>query len=183
MRLNILIGNRAERIPRLMKELETQGITDYELWDGIFERSAKVKENINAAHRQIVEYADVAGWEEVCIAEDDVRFTHPNSWNFFLSNKPKEFDVYLSSTYTCEYNSDGTLYSFSGLHCYIVSRRFYKTFLSLPSIDHIDRAMSGLGVFIECSPYIAEQYNGFSSNTGKDEKYEHLMNGKIRYCG
>ena len=174
----MIIGNRSERIPRLIKELEAQGITDYELWDGIFERSNKVKENINAAHRQIVEYADVAGWEECCIAEDDVKFCDEGAWDFFLKNKPKDFDIYLAGIYTGEIKEDNTTDYFCGFHLYIVNQRFYKKYLSVDKHDHIDRGLKGMGKFVVCQPFAAIQYEGFSANTGKDEVYEQLLQGR-----
>lgn len=180
-RLNIIIGNRAERTPRLMKELEEQSITNYMLWDGIHLPS--IKESINLAHKQIIRYAKLAEFDEVIIAEDDVKFTHPNSWKFFLENKPKDFDIYLSMIYTGDIDDNNKLNWFTGMTLYIVKEKFYDTFLSVPDSEHIDRALAYLGNYIMCNPYIAEQYDGISSNSGQNEKYGHLLEGKIRYIG
>src|SRR5438046_583436 len=111
MRLNVICGNRSERIPRLINELANQGITDYELWDGIFLPS--IKESINRAHKQIVEYAKLAGWEAVAIAEDDIKFTHENSWQYFLQNMPPNYDLYLSMVYTAEFTEKNIVSAFT----------------------------------------------------------------------
>lgn len=181
-RLNIICGNRSERMPLLMKELETQGITDYTLWDGVYKYDS-VKENINAAHKQIVEYSKIAEFSEVIIAEDDLVFTHPESWKQFLKNIPDRYDIYLGGCYSPVFNPDNTLKSFCGLHLYSIHESFYDTFLSLPKHEHIDRSMEGLGRFILADPMVAVQRNGFSSNTGKDEIYDNLLEGRNLFAG
>jgi len=76
---------------------------------------------------------------------------------------------------------DNTVDSFCGLGLYGVSRSFYDTFLAADPYDHIDRSLSGKGKFVVCNPFVAEQYDGHSSNTGKEEKYQHLMEGKKKF--
>lgn len=165
----------------LFKELQTQNITDYEFWDGIYLPS--IKASINAAHKQIVEYAMVAGWDEVAIAEDDLKMTHHKSWKYFLSQKPTDFDLYLGGIFLGEPDENGVVSDFTGLSCYIVSRRFFNTFLSTNPDEHLDRALCGLGKYIVCRPFICTQYDGFSSNTGKIESYEYLQRNRIFYNG
>lgn len=173
MKLNVIVGNRAERLPRLKQELLTQGVTDFEFWKGIYLPS--VKRSINLAHKQIIEYAQVAEWDEVTIAEDDIQFTHLDSWKYYLDNKPNDFDIYLGMVYLGEPDENNVIADFTGLTLYTVSRRFYDTFLSTDEDAHLDRALAGLGKYIVCSPFVAIQYNGFSSNTGKDENYDSLL--------
>ena len=164
-------------MPRLMAELEAQGITDYEFWPGVFKYDS-VKQNVNAAHRQIVEYAQLAEWPEVAIAEDDVKFFGEGAWQFFLDNKPDDYDLYLSSVYVGDLKVDDTVEHFCGFGLYIVNQRFYDKFLAVDKHEHIDRAMKGKGKFVVCNPFVAEQYDGHSSNTGKDEKYRNLLSGR-----
>jgi hypothetical protein len=163
-----------------MSELERQGILDYEFWDGVYLPS--IRASINAAHKQIVEFARLAEYPEVCIAEDDIVGTHPNSWNYFLSQKPKEYDMYLSMVYLGDI-IDGRVESFTGMTLYSVSRKFYDKFLSVDPNEHIDRALAGLGDYHVCHPFTFIQRNGFSSNTGKMEEYDQLLNGRILYNG
>lgn len=160
-----------------MNELETQGINDYEFWPGVYKYDS-AKENINAAHKQIVEYAKVAGFESVAIAEDDIKFFAPGAWDYFIKNTPTDYDLYMSSVYVGDIAQDNTVSDFCGFGLYIVHSHFYDKFLSADKYDHIDRAMKGLGRFIVCDPFIAGQWDGFSSNTGKEETYGNLMNGR-----
>lgn len=182
MKLHIIHGNRrAERLPLLLEQLKFAGIENYELWDGVYLPS--IKAGINAAHKQIVEYAKIAEWPEVCIAEDDIVFTHPNSYNYFLEQKPNDFDIYLSMFYTGNPDENNIVTKFTGLTMYIVHQRFYDTFLSVPDDDHIDVLLSGLGKYVVCPEFAAIQRNGFSSNTGQKEVYDSLLVGRKMYNG
>lgn len=164
-----------------MQELKRQGIDDYELWDSVYLPS--VKASINAAHRQIVEFAKAAGYLEVLIAEDDFIGTHENSFKFFLSQKPADYDLYLSMIYMGEVDGDNCTKDFHGMTLYSVHSRFYDTFLNVDTKDHIDRALTGLGKFVVCNPFTFIQRNGFSSNTGKEENYDALLGGRKLYLG
>jgi len=171
-----------ERYERLIKELAEQGITNYSIFPAIHDITS-VKKGINLAHKSVIEYAQLAGFEEVCVMEDDIKGTHPNSWNFFLQNKPKDFDIYLSGIYTGVIQPDNSVRNWCGFHCYIVAKRFYETFLSVEDDAHIDQALSGLGKVYVCNPFAFIQYEGISSNTGKFEAYDHLLQGRDLYSG
>ncbi len=181
-RLNIIVGNRAERLPLLVAELDRQGIDDFEFWDGVYLRHS-VKASINEAHKQIVRYAQLAGFREVLIAEDDFVGTHENSFKFFLSQKPEQYDLYLSQVYLGELDDKNMVKSFTGMTMYFVHSRFYETFLSTDPEEHIDRALGGLGDYHVCVPFPFIQRNGFSSNTGKNEVYDTLLQGRKLFGG
>lgn len=177
-RVNIIVGNRSERMPLLMKELETQGITNYKFWDGVYDSHRHAKENISLAHKQIVEWAKIAEFDSVIIAEDDFKGTHPDSWKYFLEHSPSDYDLYLSSIFVGEIGGDGTVKDFCGMTLYIVHSRFYDQFLAADPHDHIDRALTGKGKFVVCQPFTFIQHNGFSSNTGAYETYDNLLGGR-----
>jgi hypothetical protein len=174
LRLNLIHGNRSERLQTLKEQLRSNNVTDYEFWEGVYRPS--IKASINEAHKQIVMYAKIAGWKEVCIAEDDLIFTSPKSWEYFLDNKPKDYDLYLSMIYLGEPDENNEVKDFTGLTMYCVHERFYDTFLNTPYDDHLDRLLSKTeGKFVVCNPFVAKQTNGFSSNTGKMENYDQLL--------
>jgi hypothetical protein len=166
----------------LMKELEQQGIYKYMLFPSVYHPKSAMQ-GINLAHRQCIEYAKIAEFPEILIMEDDIRFTSPKSFEYFLNQKPNDFDIYLGGVYVSNPNADGTLHDFCGFHCYIVKADFYDTYLSVPYDEHIDRAMSGKGKFILCDPMIAIQHSGYSHNTKRHETYENLLVGKNLYNG
>jgi hypothetical protein len=181
LKLNIICGNRYERKPLLIDELERQGIDDFEFWEGIYLPS--VKASINAAHRQIVEFAQVAGYKEVMIAEDDFMGTHSNSFKYFLANKPPTFDIYLSQVYLGDIDETKRVEKFTGMTLYIVAEKFYDKFLSVNPEEHIDHALANLGDYHVCNPFAFIQRDGYSSNTGKHEKYGSLLANRKLYLG
>lgn len=181
-RLNIIVGKRSERMPLLMQEMDRQGISNYEFWDGVY--LPTVKSSINAAHRQIVKYAKLAEFPEVLIAEDDFVGTHPDSFKFFLSNKPRQYDLYLSMVYLGELDENKRVKQFTGMTMYFVSERYYDRFLAVNPDEHIDVALSEIGGnFVVCDPFAFIQRNGFSSNTGKEENYDILLKNRRLFGG
>lgn len=181
MLLNIITGSKSERIPRLYKELSEQGITDYKFWPGVFLPS--VKKSINLAHKQIVEWAYENDLPEVAIAEDDFKGTNPNSWNFFLQNKPADFDIYLSSVFMGDLDGENKVHDFTGLTLYIIKNQFFAKFLTTPDDDHLDVLLGGLGDYRVCNPFTFIQYDGVSSNTGKIETYANFFVNRNLYVG
>ncbi len=181
-RLNIISGHRAERLPLLMQELERQEITNYKLWDAVFLPS--VKASINAAHKQIVEYAKIAEFDSVIIAEDDFEATHSNSFKFFLENEPAQYDIYLSSVFLGDLDENNLVKRFTGLTLYKVSHRYYDKFLSADPSEHLDHALSDIGGrFAVCNPFTFIQRDGISGNTGKHETYKSMFQNRVLYSG
>lgn len=179
----INMPNDTERLKRLVVELSNQGIDQYTIFPGIHDRRS-VKAGINLAHKSVIEYAKEAGFEEVCVMEDDLKACHPtDSWRYFLNQKPKYFDIYLSGIYMGEILPGNVVKNFCGFHCYIVHQRFYDTFLSTEEDAHIDQALAGLGKYVVCEPFAFVQYEGVSSNTGKFESYDRLLQGRSLYTG
>jgi hypothetical protein len=129
----------------------------------------------------IVEDALEQGLEFTIIFEDDIKFTDIGAWDYFLANKPKSFDLYLGGIYLGDILPDNTVKSFTALHCYIIHCKFYSTFLSTPDNIHIDNSLANLGDYHVCNPMVAIQYGGYSSNTGKDETYDNLLQNRVLY--
>jgi len=117
------------------------------------------------------------------IAEDDFVGTHEDSFRYFLENEPPEYDLYLSMVYLGDLDGENRVKSFTGLTLYIVHSKFYDKFLSVDPNEHIDRALAGMGDFRVCNPFTFIQHNGWSSNTGKEEKYDNLLEGRKLFGG
>ena len=94
MSLNIIyLRHRIDRLALLQKELDHEKITNYRIWDGIIDENPCV--GIARAHKQIIRFAKESRLPEIVIAEDDLHFTTQGAFEFFLSNKPNVFDIYL----------------------------------------------------------------------------------------
>lgn len=139
--------------------------------------------NVNAAHKQVVRYAQAQGLKEALIMEDDVEFLGAGALQRFLSSKPQDFDLYLSGVYSGMVKSDGTVQGFAGMQCYIIHERYYATFLSSNERRDIDRAQGEQGRFIVCIPFAAIQHETWSDHNGSVldnkkhlEKYSKYIN-------
>lgn len=181
----IHMPHRTDRMNNLMRQFEEQNITDYKIWDAIVHPMV-THVGVAKSHKMIVEFAKQNHLPEVLIMEDDVCFSAKGAFDYFLANKPKDFDIYLSSIYHGLLNENNTVDDFCGLHCYIVHERFYDTFIDLPiqkdgSEMHIDRAFMNIGKYIVCDPFIAYQLDGYSDNKKGMGTYKHLMAGRKFY--
>jgi hypothetical protein len=123
--------------------------------------------SISKGHKQIVRYARDNNLTDICIAEDDIQFTSIKGWQYFLDNKPEDFDIYIGGHYSGIHLPDNSVYSFTGLTIYCISSRFYNTFLSTNELRNIDGALAGSGRFVVCNPEIAKQLNGYSFHRKK----------------
>jgi hypothetical protein len=161
MTLNVLhLPRRKDRYINLIGQLSYVGITDYQIWEG-FEFEPVVTA-ISQSFKRIVKDAQERGLEMVAIAEDDVWFTHPDSWKYFLENIPPYFDVYLSSYYSGTETFGGRVENYRGNSLIVVHSRFYEKFLNLDESINIDNAMDGLGEYFVCPLFAAIQFPGYS---------------------
>lgn len=177
---NIIHDKHGRRHRQLMKEINDQNI-DYVFWNPIFE-SAFTNQNISRAHKQIVQYASDKNMDMVLIMEDDVAFTCPGAFKYFINNIPKVFDLYLAGIYSGRLRFDDTVCPFSATHCYIVNRDFYDTFLSVNEALPIDAGLSELsGTYKVCNPMTAFQHTGLSYNTGRLQDYSPRIKGYKKY--
>ena len=149
-----------------------------------------VCKGISRAHKQIVH----ANYDlpEIVIMEDDIHFPAKDGLKYFFDSKPEDFDMYLGGVYSGGIIKEKTISSsgettgyitknFSGLHLYIIRKRFYDTFLNIDETHPLDRGMAGKGIFKVCYPFAAIQHNGFSYNTGKEEDYTLYLKGRKIY--
>jgi hypothetical protein len=177
--VNIInLPHRMDRLLLCKQELASQNITDYKIWPGIID-PVKVFRGISQAHKQIVSFAKDNGLPEVLIGEDDLMFTCARSFEYFMENKPSDYDVYLASIYNGQLNEDNTVRDLAGFTFYMVHSRFYDTFLSLSENDHIDRSLRLYkGRYVVCNPFIAIQRDGFSDNKRKICNYRSYMKNR-----
>jgi hypothetical protein len=163
--INIIHNSeRLDRLKTLEYELENQGIKDWNKWDAIYDvKGAHI--GINAAHKQIVRWAKEQGLPEVLIGEDDLKFTDKGAFDYFISNKPLDYDLYLCGIFCGQINDNNLTKEFTGMTLYFVNERFYDTYLSLDPNKHIDAALANNGKYVVSNPFVAVQYNGFSDNT------------------
>lgn len=171
--------DRLDRLTILKKELENQGIEHYRLWDSIHDETSVVK-GINLAHKQIVQFAKDEGLEEVLIWEDDIKFYSNKGFEYYLKNKPTDYDIYLGGIFLGEIK-EGKVDRFTALHCYIVHNRFYDTFLNTPDNIHLDAALADVGKYVVCEPMVCAQHNGYSQNSNNYCNFDVILSQRTWY--
>ena len=172
MLLNVIhLAKRADRFDLLKKELHSQNIKKHKIWDGIIDPNIPVR-GISQAHKQIVRYAQRKKLPEILIGEDDLHFTEEVAFQFFINNKPLDYDIYLGGILEGKIKKDNTVIDFSGLTFYLINERFYNIFLSMPENFNLDRALRNKGKFIVCNPFVVVQHNGFSDNVKQFCNYD-----------
>lgn len=155
---------------KLNIELQQQNITDFTIVPGVY--NATPYQGIVQAHCQLVAMAKRLSWPKIRIAEDDIKFTAPGAYDYYLANEPEKMDLYLGSVTYGVFNSDHSLVEdFAGLTIYTVYAPFYDTFLSVASDEHMDRGLRYKGKYAVCDPMIVVQYEGYSDNHGKVVNY------------
>jgi hypothetical protein len=165
MTLNIIhLPQRNDRMEILLGELSSQHIVNFKLWDGIIDPD-KTCSGISRAHKQVVHFAKENKFPEVLIAEDDLHFTAPGAFDFFIKNKPPDFDIYLGGISHGKLDPENHVFDFAGAFFYILHSRFYDEFLDVSEDVHIDRGLRGKGKYIVCDPFVVTEHPGFSDNT------------------
>lgn len=178
------LNHRQDRMDNLMKQFKEQNIIDYTIVEG-FRDLAAVFRGISISHNSIVALAAQQGLESVTIAEDDICFTAPGAWQYYLENIPKSYDIFLGGIYEGKINEENRImpdpFSFSGLTLYTVHSRFYNEFLNMNIMAHKDKQLgsfAGKFKYIVCNPFVAIQMDGYSDQKKQYCKYEHLLKGR-----
>ncbi len=174
MLLNIIhLEKRSDRRLLFIREIENQSIIEYRIWPGILTPEPPI--GITLAHKQIVADALSSSKPCVMIAEDDLKFTAGNAYQYFLQHLPTDFDLYLGGIMYGKVKPDKTVERFAGLTLYVVHQRFYETFLQLPNDKHLDQALDNKGKYKVCDPMVVTQYDGYSDNHKKLMQYDHYI--------
>lgn len=182
MILNVInLPSRPDRKESAIQQLDAQGVS-YVFWDGVVTKERKV--GISIAHKNIVRHAKESNMERVFIAEDDISFTHKDSFKYFIENMPEDFDLYLSGYYSGSVDENNMITKFSGLTLYCVSNQYFDKFLSASEKFHLDTALGMIGGKFYVSPkFCATQVAGFSDQRNRYADDSKRLVGKPMYHG
>lgn len=182
----INLPKRTDRMSKFEIQASEQNMP-FKRWDGIIDLAC-VFRGISAAHRRIIMYAKTKGLSKCFVAEDDCIFTGFGAWDYFISQMPKEADMYFASFYEGKVDGNNRLIKgnshdelLSGMTLYVVYERFYDVFLNINPMDHIDKSLGLLAdkyEFYVCNPFVAIQSNGWSDNKKKECNYDKYMIGR-----
>lgn len=174
------------RLKLLLEELSKSGISEYTILRGVYEPS-NTKKAIHEGHRQIVLEAKKNVLENCIVAEDDLVFTSPNSYRYFLSQIPKSYDLFCGLFYAGSMEGNRIMNGASGIMTlYSIHNRFYDFFLSLDTNTHIDRELGQTAYkheYYVCQPMVVTQRGGWSFNRREVQYYDDYLVGKELFSG
>lgn len=183
--LNIIhLPKRNDRLQSLMEEMNVQGIP-YKMWEGILYKPAHT--GISKAHKQIVQWAKYTSKPFVVIAEDDIKFSCPGAWKYFLSQIPSSYDLFCGVILSGQVDGNRivTTTGMSGTNTlYAIHERFYDFFLSVDESKHLDRELgrfSNINEYYVCNPMVCTQMGGYSDNHRRVYHYDAYLEGKKLY--
>lgn len=188
---------RTDREILYKKELMEQGLmnmleqTEVEIIPAVKEYG-NVWKNISEAHKNCIREAVKDDLPEVMILEDDVKFSAPGAYNEFIrlsGELSEDWDLFTGGSYDymIEHNGNGShhmrepftkLRRFSGLHCYIVRKRFYQHFLETRGVTNLDKAL--VGNIWMAWPQLGLQHTTYSDNVKKKIDYNTVFAKKIK---
>lgn len=168
--------SREERLLSICKQSKEQGFA-VRFWEGIFEINGV---GINKSFKKIVRWAKEQGLKMVCIGEDDLLFSAPGAWQYYLDNMPEEFDTYSGGVYSGEIKDGRIINGYSGHTLITVHERFYDFFLSVTDNDHLDRRLGNYcfeKMYRVVEPFVVYQIQGYSDNFRRMAKHSSYLEG------
>lgn len=166
--------SREERVLNVCRQSKEQGFA-VRFWEGIMEPNGV---GINKAFKQIVRWAKAEGLDMVCIGEDDLTFSAPGAWQYYLDNMPDEFDIYSGGIYSGEIKEGRIMNGYSGHTLITVHKRFYDFFLSVTDNDHLDRRLGNYcfeKIYRVVEPFVVYQMEGYSDNHRRNTQHSSYL--------
>lgn len=160
-----ILRSREERVLSVCQQSKEQGFA-VRFWEGIIDKRGGYI-GINQSFKKIVRWAKENNEPMVCIAEDDIQFSAPGAWSYYLDQMPEVFDIYSGGIYSGQVDGNRIMNGYSGNTLITVHENFYDFFLSLTDEDHLDRRLGNHcfeKLYLLCKPFVVFQSQGYSDN-------------------
>lgn len=167
---------REERILSICKQSKEHGFA-VKFWEGVVDKRGGFY-GINQSFKNIVAWAKEQKLKYVFIGEDDLTFSSPGAWQYFLDNMPEEFDIYSGGIYSGHVENGRILTGYSGNTLIVVHENFYDTFLAIRPDNHLDRELGMMAHkknFRIVEPFVVYQIQGYSDNHRRETKHESYL--------
>lgn len=168
--------SREERALSIVQQSKTHGFA-CRFWEGEIAKQGFI--GISRSFKRIVQWAKENNLERVHIGEDDLLFSAPGAWQYYLENIPESYDIFYGGIYAGEIENNRIKNGYSGHTLITVHNRFYDFFLSIKESDHCDRQLGNFAFekeFIVCSPFVVYQIpDTYSDNHRKVVSHEEYL--------
>lgn len=155
-------------------------------WPGVTGNDVFRCENISKAFKQVVMYAKEESLPMVTIGEEDLQFTAPGAWDYYLKNIPEDFHIFSGGIYAGQLQENRIINGYSGHTLITVNETFYDFFLSANESDHLDRFLGNFCFekkYYVCLPFVVKQNPNYSENHRRKMTYEMYEKGWDYYSG
>lgn len=167
---------RQDRRELLDQQIVIQGL-NVRFWPAIIDKMVSFR-GISQAHKQIIRWAKEAGQDEVLIMEDDCYFFAPRAFEYFLSQKPASYDIYLGNVFFPPTLESNRIQDFCGLTLYLAHSRCYDKILAANEMNHLDRVIGKMDLEkYVCIPMVCSQQPGWSDNKKHHSTYDQYLAG------
>jgi len=167
---------RQDRRKLLDHQIATQHLS-VQFWPAIKDKMMSFR-GISKAHKQIIRWAKETGQEEVLIMEDDCYFFAPGAFEYFLSQKPASYDIYLGNVFFPPTLPGNRVDDFCGLSIYFCHSRCYDKILAANEMNHLDRVIGKMDLEkYVCIPMVCSQIAGYSDNKRHYSSYDKYLVG------
>lgn len=167
----------------LVRQLEWNKVPHI-FWEGI-DNPNNVKESITKGHKRIIQYAKDNNLPFINIAEDDLVFTHKDSYKYFNEQVPEDYDLFFGLIYAGSVEENQIKNGMSGtMTLWKCHNRFYDHILNLPDNCHIDRELGGTAFkhkYFVCPEFCCVQSGSYSDNLRRSMDYSPYLIDKKMY--
>jgi len=183
----LIIRSREQRALSIIRQSKEQKFS-MRMWEGEIFRGRFIdgRIGISRSFKKIVKWAKERQLERVVIGEDDILFSYPGAWEYYLTNIPDSYDIYLGSIYAGDLSGNRVVNGYSGHSLITIHNRAYDFILSADENFHLDRwcgKFCSEKEFIVCDPYVVYQIKeGYSDNHNRLVSHEGYFNG-VKFFG
>lgn len=180
--------NREERIISIVRQSKLMQFAT-RFWEGDTFRGNFIDARIGVGRsfKKIVRWAKENNLKRVTIGEDDLLFSHPDAWKYYIDNIPKDYDIYYGGIYDGRISEGRIVSGYAGHTLITVNERAFDFFLSAEESIHIDRwcgkHCAEKKLFV-CQPFVVSQIpTSYSDNHKAMASHAPLMEGVKLYGG
>lgn len=141
---------------------------------------------VGRSFKKIVRWAKESGLDRVTIGEDDLLFSDPDAWNYYMENIPKDYDIYLGGIYDGKISEGRIIKGYAGHTLITISNRCFDFFLSAEEDKlHLDRWLGQYCAekkYMVCQPFVVTQIpTSYSDNHKAMASHAPLIEGVKLY--
>lgn len=173
--------SREERVLSIVKQSKEHGFA-CRFWEGVINKHGGV--GITQAFKKIVRWAKENNLPMVPIGEDDLQFSAPGAWQYYLDNMPEDFDIYSGGIYSGQLEGNRIVNGYSGNTLITIKNHFYDFILSANEdpkglgLGHLDRWLGCFAFekkYIVSMPYVVLQSEGYSDNLRRETRHSSYL--------